>query len=79
MSWNFRVILKNESKDYLDDSIITYGIHEVYYDENNDIVSISENPVPVFEETFQELKDSIERIKFCLEKPIIDYNTGEEI
>lgn len=71
MSWNFRVCkLIEKDTPY-------YGIHEVYYDENNDIVSISGKTL-VISDDIEGLKWNLEKMLECCEKPIIDYNTGEE-
>lgn len=80
MSWNYRVLKITEDPDYLDldEPIVVYGIHEVYYDENNDIVSMSENPM-VLSDNIEELKETLVKMINCCEKPVIDYNTGEEI
>lgn len=40
MSWNYRVMKrKNESGDY------DFGVHEVYYDENGNVISWTEKSI----------------------------------
>ena len=78
MPWTYRVIKKTIAREYLDNSLPIYGIHQVYI-ENGDIVRIEENPAPIFDENLDKLKDTIEKIKVCLEKPVIDYDSGKEI
>ncbi|NDB61999.1 hypothetical protein EB001_26700 [bacterium] len=78
MSWSYRVV-KTVTKIPLGDIDISYSIHTVYTDENNDIVNISEHPAyPIGDDT-ESLKWQLERMMKSLNKPIIDYHTGEEI
>jgi hypothetical protein len=68
MSWNYRVFENNQKHE----------IRDVFYDENGDIVHIGEKPC-IVKESLEELKNSLNRMILSCEKPIIDYNTGEEI
>jgi len=78
MSWNYRVV-KTVAKIPLGDTDISYAIHTVYSDENGDIVNISEQPTfPIGDDT-ESLKWQLEKMMTACNKPIIDYNTGEEI
>ena len=77
MAWNYRVV-KKVTKIPLGETDITYEIHDVYYDENLDIVNIGRISFP--------MSDDVEGLKWCLKKmleackkPVIDYNTGEEV
>jgi hypothetical protein len=79
MPWTHRIIKKTEMREYLENSITTYGVHQVYIDENGDISRIEDNPMPIFDESVDKLKDTIEKIQDCLKKPVIDYVTGKEI
>ncbi len=78
MSWNYRVV-KTVTKIPLGDMDISYGIHEVYYDENGDIVNISESLAHPLSDDLEGLKWSLERMMEACNKPVIDYNTGEEV
>jgi len=78
MSWNYRVCKITENPHYIDEPIVVYGIHEVYYDENNDVVNISEIPM-VLADDIEELKATLTKMIKCCEKPLLDHNTGEEI
>ena len=42
MSWSYRVV-KTVTKIPPGDTDISYGIHEVYYDDNGDVINISES------------------------------------
>lgn len=78
MSWNYRVV-KTVTKIPLGDTDISYGIHEVYYDENGDIVNISESLAHPISDDLEGLQWNLERMMEACKKPVIDYNTGEEV
>ena len=78
MSWSYRV-LKIVTKIPLGDIDTSYTIHTVYSDENGDIVNISEQPAyPIGDDT-ESLKWQLQRMIESCNKPIIDYNIGEEV
>jgi hypothetical protein len=76
--WNYRVV-KTVTKIPLGDTDISYGIHEVYYDDNGDIVNISESLAHPISDDLEGLKWNLERMMKACKKPVIDYNTGEEV
>ena len=78
MSWNYRITKEIRHHKYLHEPETLFGIREVYYDENGDISGISEMP-DIIAESVDELKNILDRMKECCDKPLIDYNTGEEI
>lgn len=78
MSWNYRAV-KTVTKIPLGDTDISYGIHEVYYDDNGDIVNISESLAHPISDDLDGLKRNLERMMEACNKPIIDYNSGEEL
>jgi len=86
MSWNHRIIyhkadkLKENPKIQWEEYL---AVHEVYYDENGNPHSITEEPCVIIGE---EGKDSLMSIKWTLEKiteamnkPILNYETLKEI
>lgn len=77
MSWNYRVV-KTVTKIPLGDTDISYGIYEVYYDENGDIVNISESLAHPISDDLKGLQWNLEKMLEACKKPVIDYNTGEE-
>ena len=78
MSWSYRVI-KIVTKIPLGDIDISYAIHTVYTDENNDIVNISEQPAYPIGDDVESLTWQLQRMMESCNKPVIDYHTGEEI
>ena len=78
MSWNYRAV-KTVTKIPLGDTDISYGIHGVYYDDNGDIVNISESLAHPISDDLDGLKRNLERMMEACNKPIIDYNSGEEL
>jgi hypothetical protein len=77
MSWNYRVI-KKVTKIPLGETDITYEIHDVYLDENLDIVNIGRLSFPTGDDV-ESLQWSLERMLEACKKPVLDYNTGEEL
>jgi hypothetical protein len=78
MSWSYRVV-KQVTKIPLGDTDVSYSIHTVYTDENGDIVNISEKPSYAIGDDIESLKWNLESMILAVDKPIIDYNTGEEL
>jgi hypothetical protein len=86
MSWNYRVVKKvnkipillKKNNPSMDDFDITYEIHDVYYDESLDIVNIGRISFPMGDDV-ESLQWSLERMMEACKKPVIDYNTGEEV
>lgn len=78
MSWNHRVVRRTYPNTHMDDSIL-YEIHEVYYNSDGSINGITEEPIKIREETVDDLRKTVERLTKCLESPIIDYDTLQEI
>jgi len=86
MSWNYRVIrtanktpeLLRKNNPDVGEFDIFYTINGVYYDDNGDIVNIGRKSLVIGEDT-EELKWSLQKMLEACYKPVIDYNTGEEI
>lgn len=78
MSWNYRITKEVYNHKYLAEPETIYGVREVYYDDNEDIVNFSEKPI-IIGDSLQEVKDTLTRMIECCDKPVLDYNTGENI
>jgi hypothetical protein len=80
MSWNYRVIktVRNivigKDKSKLD---IVYRIHEVYYDENNNIRNWTEDGVDTVGETKKELIEVHNEMKKAFDMPILIKENGK--
>lgn len=61
MSWNYRIMMhKKADKDY-------FGLHEVYYDENGNVMGWAENPETGLWDTPEELTSAHDlMLKDCL-------------
>lgn len=72
MRWNHRVIARTDGDEVL------YGIHEVHYisDDSDEDVMWTENPVRVVGSSVEGLRETLQRMLDCLDKPILD--TGDE-
>lgn len=69
MTWNYRVVRNG----------IEFGIYEVYYDGDGNIMFSSEFPEVAYGETLDELLSDYARMAEAFNKPVIDFNTLEEI
>lgn len=78
MSWNYRITKEVRHHKYLHEPETLFGIREVYYDDNGDVVNMAEMP-DVIGESVDEIENILDKMIKCCKKPVIDYNTGEEI
>lgn len=78
MSWQYRVTTRIYNHKYLHEPETLFEIREVYYDENGDIIGITETP-DVIAHSLEDLKWTLNKMLESCDKPVIDYNTGEEI
>ena len=78
MSWNHRIVRRTYPNVHMDDSIL-YEIYEMYYNADGTVNGLTEEPIRIREETVDDLRKTIERLTKCLEQPIIDYDTLQEI
>ena len=77
MSWNYRVV-KKVTKIPLGETDIRYEIHDVYLDESLDIVNIGRISFPMGDDV-ESLQWSLERMMEACKKPVLEYNTGEQV
>lgn len=78
MSWNYRLTKEIIRNKYLTEPEIIYGIREVFYNENGDISGFSEEP-DIISDSIDGMKDILTKMLESCDRPLIDYNTGEEI
>ena len=69
MTWNHRVIRRRyeTGEEY-------FAIHEVYYDNDGKPSSVTTLPVAIFEDSINDLAITIDHIRECLDKPVLDYD-----
>ena len=82
MSWNYRVAKKCITVDILKDEVTgevvdsysedTFGICEVYYNDEGQITSTTERFIEPFGETLEELSGVFEKMKKAFELPVVD-------
>jgi len=65
MSWNYRIL----AKEYK--GIIYFGIHSVYYDENDIPNGYSQTPSSIVAEDLETIEFDLTKMKECLSKPIL--------
>jgi len=74
MHWNHRVIRHKNDKKLSDISEeYWYAIHEVHYDDQEEPVSCTSDPIQIIQEDLAAIKWEVDKIKEALEKPILDY------
>jgi hypothetical protein len=78
MSWNYRLTKEVVTNKYLAEPDIIYGIREVFYDKDGKINGYAEQP-DVISNSVEGMKDILNKMLESCDKPLIDYNTGEEI
>jgi hypothetical protein len=85
--WNYR-LCKQTTKTSNTGVIVSYGIHEVYYNEDGTIWGVTENPTTIgFDEfeikdsgvVFEYASDTLKKIQLALTKPILDLDTIEYV
>ena len=70
--WNHRVIKKNVA-----DGSDWFGIHEVFYNDDDTIWSYTENPISIVGESIDDLRQTLEWMLSCLDNPILVYDEIE--
>ena len=72
MTWNYRIVKRKDSTgEYF------FAVHEAYYNKNNKISSITEEPIKIIGNDVEEIFSEIDMIKKDLERSkndIIDYD-----
>lgn len=71
MSWNHRIVKHDK------DGNVFYSVHEVYYEEDQP-VAYTENAVPAFGETHEELMHDMINQMSALTKPVLDATMFDE-
>lgn len=67
MTWNYRVVKKNGE----------FGVHGVYYNDDDKIVSIDLEPNTYTGSDLEDLRNTIELMLSALDKEVIDFETLE--
>jgi hypothetical protein len=67
--WNYRVVLR----EYDDGRDARYGIHEAYYDDEVRVESVTDEPVPVYAESLDKLRDELDWMLRALEAPVLGH------
>ena len=67
-TWNHRVIQKKVKRGFIEQY---YEVHEVHYNADGDIVTMTESAVVPYGETIEELKESLGMMLKACEHPIL--------
>jgi len=71
--WNYRVISHDK------DGGEWYGIHEVYYDDEEVPHSVSTNESPIYGESPTEIGWTLDKMKEALKKPTLKFSYFENL
>jgi hypothetical protein len=74
-TWNYRVLVRTDGKT----GEKTFAIHEVYYDDAGKPDGCTENSVAPMGETLAELKRDMDHYRLALSKPVLEYESLEEV
>lgn len=69
LTWNHRVIKRESGDEYW------YAIHEVYYDDNKQIETLTEEPVYPVGESIDDLRAELQWMLEALDNPVLNYET----
>jgi hypothetical protein len=72
MTWNYRVVRHKTA-----DEGTYYQIHEVYYDDDGKVISMTEKGIAPLGETTTELQLELNRMLDCMSKPVLDYGVTD--
>ena len=67
MTWNHRLVKRTHGAQVL------YGIHEVYYDEQGNPESITQDPVVVSEQSKGDVMTTLRHMERALTMPTLNY------
>lgn len=86
--WNHRVVRRThppvlKKGKVIASAYVEYAIHEAYYPSDEEPTgkpdSITEEAVEPSGETLKELKNDLERMLRATKKPVLDYETRDEV
>lgn len=72
-TWNHRVLRKKDVGGEW------YAVHEVYYDKKGKPTGATQDEVGPCGETLEQLKAELEMFARALDKPVLDYETLQEV
>lgn len=72
MSWNYRVMRREFAGE------VSFGIHEVYYNEDGSIRNWTTDPVSCGGETIEELQHDHECQSYAFGKPVLDWHNADK-
>ena len=75
--WNYRIIRKENVGQMLDpDERYSFGIHEVYYNDDGSISSCTVDSMDAYGTTVDELKECFDMMKRAFDAPVLDYDVN---
>lgn len=74
MSWNHRVVRHKTTDTFDGKEEVYYLIHEVYYNSDGSVCSMTKEGMAPHGETLDELKKDLEWMTSSLAHPVLDYD-----
>ena len=75
MTWNYRVVRKENPGEHLEEERYSFGIHEVYYNDNGTINACTVEPMDPHGMSLDELRACMDLMMGAFDKPVLDYET----
>lgn len=66
--WNYRVVKRTVN------GVVTYAIHECYYDGAHQIESVTKDPTAPVEDSAEDLQETLTRMLRACKSPAVDYD-----
>lgn len=76
--WNYRVMRQVVNTKRSIGKVVSFGIHEVFYDGKDKVTGWTKDAVAVVGDNVKELKSDLMMMTQALLCPVLDYATGKE-
>ena len=73
MHWNHRIL-----KTVVDGEV-SYGIHEVFYDDDGSLMGCSEEPIGIVSETIEGCRRDLKLMETAFKKPVLEKKIFEDM
>lgn len=77
MSWNYRVVRRRH--EYGGKDVYTFGIHEVYYNDEGKPRNLTVDPVTLCGQSREDVREDLELMLGAFSSPVLDYDEINEV
>lgn len=76
MYWNHRIVRRRwtNPENLGGNTVVVYGIHEAFYDDNNKVSGITVEPIDLSAECLNDLKSTWDMVLDAFRAPILDFD-----